>query len=516
MVKVMTAQEAVRTYIKDGDTLAFNGFVCAVHAEEVSQAIQKEFLTQNAPKQLTVIYGAGQGDSAEKQLNHLAEEGLCACIIGGHWGLQPRMQKLALENKVAAYNIPQGVVSQLFREIAAKRPGLITHVGLKTFVDPRLEGGKINDKARERGDIVKLITIENKEKLFYPSININVAVLRASYADTYGNCTLEHEGTLADVLPIAQAAKTNGGKVIVQVEKVVEYGSLDARLVHIPGIYVDAIVVAQPENHLQTKATHYNPAFSGEKRVPVNSVEPLPLSNRKIIARRCAMELMPNAIVNLGIGMPEGVAAIVAEEGVQGMVLTTESGTIGGVPAGGGDFGVTTNPDAILHQSFQFDFYDGGGLDIAFLGLAEADEHGNVNVSRFGPKIAGCGGFINITQNTKRVVFCGTFTAGGLKQSVQGGKLVTAAEGTSKKFLKKVEQITFSGAYANEIGQEVLYVTERAVFKLTKDGVELTEVAPGIDIEKDILAHMDFKPIMHSVKTMDARIFADEKMNLHC
>lgn len=514
MAKAMTAQEAVRTYIKDGDTVAFNGFVCAVHAEEISQTIQEEFLTNNSPKQLTVIYGAGQGDSAEKQLNHLAEEGLCACVIGGHWGLQPRMQKLALQNKLAAYNIPQGVISQLFREIAAKRPGLITHVGLKTFVDPRLEGGKINDKACQRGDIVKIIEIDGKEKLFYPSIPINVAVLRASYADTQGNCTLEHEGSLADVLPIAQAAKTNGGKVIVQVENIVEYGSLDARLVHIPGIYVDAIVVAKPENHLQTKATQYNHAFSGEKRVPIDSVTPLPMSNRKIIARRCAMELLPNAVVNLGIGMPEGIAAVVAEEGIQGMVLTTESGTIGGVPAGGGDFGVTTNPDAILHQSFQFDFYDGGGLDIAFLGLAEVDAEGNVNVSRFGPKIAGCGGFINITQNTRKVIFCGTFTAGGLKQSVKEGTLITTVEGTNKKFLKKVEQITFSGAYANEIGQEVLYVTERAVFKLTKDGVELVEIAPGVDIEKDILAYMDFKPIMTNVKKMDARIFVDTKMGL--
>ncbi|MBP3709241.1 MAG: hypothetical protein J6I73_02345 [Treponema sp.] len=514
MAKVMTAQEAVRTCIKDGDTVAFNGFVCAVHAEEISKSIQDEFLANNSPKNLTVLYAAGQGDSGERQLNHLAEEGLCSCVIGGHWGLEPRMQKLALENKVAAYNLPQGAISQLFREIAAKRPGLITHVGLKTFVDPRLEGGKINDKARERGDVVKVIEIDGKEKLFYPSIPINAAVLRATFADTQGNCTLEHEGTLADVLPIAQAAKTNGGKVIVEVEKVVEYGSLDARLIHIPGIYVDAIVVAKPENHLQTKATAYNPAFSGEKRVPVDSVEPLAMSNRKIIARRCAMELIPNAVVNLGIGMPEGVASIVAEEGISGMVLTTESGTIGGVPAGGGDFGVTTNPDAILHQSFQFDFYDGGGLDIAFLGLAEADEKGNVNVSRFGPKIAGCGGFINITQNTKKVIFCGTFTAGGLKQSVKGGKLVIDAEGSSKKFLKAVEQVTFSGSYAQEMKQDILYVTERAVFKLTPEGVELIEVAPGIDVEKDVLAYMDFKPIMKNVKEMDARIFQDGKMGL--
>lgn len=497
MAKIMTAAEAIHTFIKDGDTVAFNGFVGAVHPEEVTKTMQEEFLATGSPKDLTVLYAAGMGDSKERQLNHLAEEGLCSCVIGGHWSLEPRMQKLALENKFAAYNIPQGVVSQLYREIAAKRPGLITHVGLKTFVDPRIEGGKLNDKARERGDIVQVININGQEKLFYPSIPVNVSIVRATYADTQGNCTLEKEGVFADVLPCVQAAKTNGGYVIVQVEKVVEYGSLDTRLVQIPGIYVDAIVVAKPENHMQTNGSQYKPEISGEKRIPMDAIPPMPMSDRKIIARRCAMELKPNAVVNLGIGMPEGIAAVAAEEGIGGMCLTTESGTIGGTPASGGDFGVTINPDCVLHQSFQFDFYDGGGLDIAFLGLAQCDEKGNINVSKFGTKVAGCGGFINITQNTPVVIFCGTFTAKG-----------------KKKFIKQVEQVTFSADYAKESGQTVFYVTERAVFKLTEEGVELIEVAPGYDLQKDILDMMDFTPIMKDVKTMDERIFKDELMGL--
>ncbi|MBR2362417.1 MAG: acyl CoA:acetate/3-ketoacid CoA transferase, partial [Spirochaetaceae bacterium] len=373
--------------------------------------------------------------------------------------------------------------------------------------------GNINVSKKDM-DLVKVVNIEGEERLLYKAFPVNVGIIRATYADTQGNCTMEHEGALAESLAIAQAAKNSGGKVIVQVKQVVEYGSLDARLVKIPGIYVDAIVVASEENHRQTFGTYYNPAYSGEIRVPVDSLAPLPLSERKIIARRAAMELIPDAVVNLGIGMPEGVASIAAEEGLKGMVLTTESGTVGGIPAGGGDFGVTTNPDCVLEQPAQFDFYDGGGLDVAFLGLAQMDVHGNINVSKFGPKIAGCGGFINITQNARKVIYCGTFTAGGLKISVAEGKLKIDQEGKSKKLISEVEQVTFSGAYAQEKGQPVLYITERAVFQLTPEGVELIEIAPGVDLQKDVLDQMDFKPIMKDVKTMDGRIFRDALMGL--
>ena len=514
MPKIMSAREAIESYIHDGMTLGFSGFLASVHAEEVTAGIGQSFLETGHPRDLTVLYAAGQGDGAQLGLNHLGEEGLLRRVIGGHWGLVPRLQKLALENKLAAYNLPQGVISHLFREIAAGRPGVLTHVGLKTFVDPRLEGGKLNDRAREAGDLVELLQIGGEEKLLYKAIPVDVAVIRATYADTAGNCTMEHEGVMTEALSIAQAARNSGGKVIVQVKKVVEYGTLDSRLVKIPGIYVDAIVVAAEENHRQTYGTFYNPAYSGEVRVPVDSLAPMALDERKIIARRAAMELVPNAIVNLGIGMPEGVASVAAEEGLQGMVLTTESGTIGGIPAGGKDFGVTTNPDCVLDEPYQFDFYDGGGLDVAFLGLAQLDRIGNINVSKFGPKIAGCGGFINITQNARKVVYCGTFKAGGLKLSVSDGKLNILNEGKVKKLINEVEQVTFSGEYSKASGQQVLYITERAVFKLTDQGVELTEIAPGVDLERDILSQMDFVPVMTDVKEMDARIFREERMGL--
>ena len=512
--KVMTAQEAVRTYIHDGDCVASGGFVGASHPEELSLTIQEEFLSRGSPRDITIVYAAGQGDGKDKGLNHLGEEGLVGKIIGGHWALVPRLQKLALENKCIAYNLPQGVISHLFRDIAAGKPGVITHVGLKTFVDPRLEGGKLNQKARDAGDIIKLIEIEGQEKLLYKSFPINVGIIRATYADTNGNCTFQKEGVFADAIAIAQAVKNSGGHVIVQVEKVVEYPTLESRLVRLPGIYVDAIVVAKPENHMQTFGSYYNPSYSGEVRVPVSSLKPLPLDERKIVVRRAAMELVPNAITNLGIGMPEGVASVAAEEGLKGMVLTTEAGTIGGIPAGGTDFGVTTNPDCVLEQPSQFDFYDGGGLDVAFLGLAQMDISGNINVSKFGPKIAGSGGFINISQNAKKVIFCGNFTAGGLKIKAEGGKLTILQEGKSKKLIEQVEQITFSGKYAQETSQPVLYITERAVFELTPEGVMLKEIAPGVDLEKDILGQMEFKPVIGEYKLMDERIFKDEIMGI--
>ena len=514
MPEIMSAAEAVRKYIHNGDCVAFGGFIGAGHAEEISIAIQEEFLSRGSPRGLTVIHAAGQGDGKEKGLNHLGEEGLVARIIGGHWALHPRLQKLAFENKLAAYNLPQGVISHLYRDIAAGKPGVITHVGLGTFVDPRLQGGKLNQRAYDAGDIVKLIEIEGKEKLLYKALPINAAVIRATYADTNGNCTFQREGILADAIAIAQAAKNSGGHVIVQVEKIVEYPSLDPRLVRLPGLYVDAIVLSRPENHMQTFSCSYNPAYSGEARLPVSSLPPLPLDERKIVVRRAAMELVPNVVTNLGIGMPEGIAAVAAEEGLKKMILTTEAGTNGGFPAGGLDFGVTTNPDCILEQPSQFDFYDGGGLDVAFLGLAQMDSCGNINVSKFGPKIAGCGGFINISQSTKRVIFCGTFTAGGLKISVEDGKLLILSEGKTKKLVKEVEQITFSGKYASSTGQPVLYITERAVFELGPKGVILKEVAPGVDLVRHILSQMDFRPIIGDLKLMDERIFKPEKMRI--
>ena len=515
MAKILPARQAVDTYFYDGATVTFGGFANGLmHPEEIMVALEEAARSSGHPRGLRVVYASGQGDSGERGLNHLAVDGMCTTVIGGHWGLAPKLGGLAAENKLAAYNLPQGVISGLFREIAAKRPGVITHVGLDTFVDPRLEGGKMNRAAHEAGDMVKLIELEGEEKLFYPAFPIDIAVIRATYADERGNCTFEREGVYAEALAQAQAAHNSGGRVIVQVEKVVSYGCLDARLIRLPGIYVDALVVARPENHMQTFGTQYDPAFSGEIRTPLNALSPLPMGTRKIIARRAAMELTPCAGTNLGIGMPEGVASVAAEEGLESMVLTTEVGAVGGVPAGGMDFGAATNVDCILEQPVQFDFYDGGGLDTAFLGLAQMDGDGNVNVSKFGPKIAGCGGFINITQNAKKVVYCGTFTAGGLEVSAADGTLKLLREGKVKKLVRQVEQVTFAGRYAIKHNQPVLYITERAVFALTPEGVALKEVAPGVDIQRDILDQMEFTPVITDVTTMDSRIFREERMGL--
>lgn len=504
--KVISKEQAINL-IKNGSTVAVGGFVGCAHPEQITLEIEKQYLEKQVPNNLTLVFAAGQGDGKDRGLNHLGHEGLLSKIIGGHWALTPKLQKLVLENKVQAYNLPQGVISHLYRDIAAGKPGTITHVGLKTFVDPRIEGGKLNEVTKE--DIVKVINIEDKEYLLYKKFPIDVVLLRATYADEDGNATMEKEAITVDATAMAQAAKNSGGIVILQVEKVVANGSLDPRKVKIPGIYVDAIVVASSENQMQTFGENFNPAYCGDIKVSVDSIEPLPLNERKVIARRCVKELAPNTVTNLGIGIPEGIAIVANEEGIgDEMTLTVEPGGIGGVPAGGLSFGASTNPVCILDQASQFDFYDGGGLDSAFLGLAQCDKLGNINVSKFGTKVAGCGGFINITQNAKKVIYCGTFTAGGLKVKIMDGKLIIEKEGKAKKFVDAVEQITFSGEYASSVGQTVLYITERAVFRLTKEGLVLEEIAPGINLEKDVLANMEFKPIISpQLKLMDENIF---------
>ena len=510
--KIVTAAEAI-AIIRDRDTVCTSGFVGVGTPDELLIALEKRYRETRHPSALTLMFAAAPGDAKDRGLNRLAHDGLLKRVIGGHWALVPKLGELAIANRIEAYNLPLGCISHLYRSIAARGPGTISKVGLRTFVDPRLQGGKLNEATTE--DLVDVLQINGEEWLCYKAFPINVALLRGTTADPAGNITMEREALTLDNLAMAMAAKNSGGFVIVQVERIAAANSLNPREVQIPGILVDCVVVADPENHVQTYGTAYSHAFSGRQRVPMDRVVPLDLDERKIIARRCAFELPPGGVVNLGIGMPEGVAAVAIEEHMlKYLTLTAEPGIIGGMPQGGLNFGTALNPDAVIHQNQQFDFYDGGGLDLACLGMAQVDAAGNVNVSRFGSKLAGAGGFINISQSAKKLVFAGTFTSGGLKIAIEDDAVHILREGSARKFIEKVEQVTFSGDYAAETGQPVYYVTERCVLQRTLAGVELIEVAPGIDIDRDILGQMDFKPLIRNVRPMDVRIFRNGSMGL--
>jgi len=511
---ILTASEAI-DLIKDDSMIIFEGFIGIGHAEELTATIEKKFLEVGHPKNLSIMFCAGQGDAKDKGLNHLAHDGLIKRAIGGHYNLVPKIGKMAVENRIEAYNFPQGVLSHLVRDIASGGPGVVTRIGTSTYCDPRVAGGKMNDLTKE--DLVELVNLRGKEHLLYHSFPIDVALIRGTTADEDGNITMEKEILILETLSACQAARNSGGIVIAQVERIAKSGTLKPKDVIIPGMLVDAIVVASdPEYQWQLFNEAYNPAYIGEIKVPNLKLPPIDLNERKVIARRCFMEIGEAKVVNLGIGVPEGVANVAEEENVlDQFVLTVESGSHGGVPVGGLKFGVSINPECIMRHSDQFDFLDGGGVDVTVLGMAELDKRGNVNVSKFGTRLAGCGGFIDISQGSKKVVFCGAFTAKGLELAVGDGQLKIIQEGEICKIVEAVQHTTYSGDYAIKERRDVIYVTERAVFKLDEEGLLLIEIAPGIDLEKDILALMNFKPIISkNLKLMDSRIFYPDLMNL--
>ncbi len=512
-MEVITAAQAARL-IRNGASVAVSGSGGG-HAvpEAVLAATGRRFLDEGAPRGLCLIHVVGIGDRISKGAAHFAHDGMVRRSITSALIDSPVFIDLALENRIESYTLPQGVLAQMMREIASGRPGVITKTGLHTFVDPRQKGGRQSESAKE--DLVELVEIGGEEWLRYKPFPIDVAILRGTTSDEDGNVSMEEEAVPGEMLSMAQAARRCGGVVIVQVKRMAKRGTLPARQVRIPGILVDYVVV-DPEQS-QTYATHYDPSYSGELRVPLTSVKPLPFTERKIIARRAAMELRPGAVCNVGAGISTGISSVAAEEGILGrIVLTNEQGFIGGAPLTGPDSGAAQNFDAVVDQPYQFDFYDGGGIDCAFLSFVECDPRGSVNISRFGRKIVGIGGFINISQNAAKVVFSGTFTAGGLETACENGVLRIAREGRHRKFVNEIEQICYSGPFASAQGRSAVFVTERAVFRLAGGALELCEIAPGADLERDVLAHMDFRPhLPETLKLMDERLFSEEPMGLH-
>ena len=511
--KIVEAADAVAV-IHDGDVVASVGYGGNGTPDQLFVALKKRFVETAAPRDLTLVFSTGQGDMKERGLNRLAHEGLVKRVIGGYFGLSPAIEKLIVDNRIEAYNLPEGIITHMYRNIGAGKPGTLSRVGLGTYVDPRHDGGRMNALTTE--DIVRLMEIDGEEYLFYKSFPIQVALIRGTTADPDGNITAERESLALENLALAIAARNSGGIVLAQVERVAAEGSLDARLVKVPGVLVDCVVLAEPEHHMQTYGTQFNPAFSGELRVPQKVVRTVELDDRKLIARRALFELTPNCVINVGVGsVPNQVPLVASEERIADLLtLTVDPGVIGGVPMSGLDFGAAVNYQAVIDHGSAFDFIDGGGLDAAFLGFGECDAAGNVNASRFGRRIPGCGGFIDISQNAKKLIFVGTFSSGGLELAVEDGRVRIIKEGKFPKFVERIGQTTFSADYAQRWQQDVLYVTERCVFRLGASGLTLTEVAPGIELERDILARLPFKPAIDGPREMDPAIFRPATMGL--
>ena len=510
--RLITPEQAAEL-IKDGDTLIVGGNGGMGAPESVLVAIEKLFVEQARPKALTLVHVTGIGAVTYGGINHFAHKGLVKRVIGGNFGLQlPFMKEMIVSNAVEAYNFPQGVLSQMCRAMAAKQPGIVTHVGLHTYMDPRQEGGKMNASATE--DLIEVIQLAGREWLFYNAPTPDIAIIRGTTADEDGYVAMEHEGSTREDMSIAQAVHNAGGIVICQVERLARRGSLHPQMVQIPGFLIDYFV--HDPDQWQTYGTRFDPTVCGEMPGSVATIEPDPLTARRTIARRAAFEMRSGDVINLGVGVSAGIPNVAAEEGIQDRVtLTVEAGVIGGVPGAEREFGTSHNPRAIMDQAYLFDFYDGGGLDAAFLSFAEVDADGNVNVTRFGDRNDGAGGFINITQNAKRLIFSGTLTGGGLKVAIVDGRVRIEREGTVRKFVPKVGQISYNGRRGQERDQSVTFVTERAVLRMTADGMVMTEIAPGARLKEDVLDQLGFEiKVAPDLKEMDERIFREGPMGL--
>ena len=488
-MKVISELQAA-DLIEDEWTIIPGGFGSCGHPDGLTRAIGERFKREGRPRKLGLLFASASGDLAEKGVDALAHSGLVAKAIGGFWGLIPRLGNMARQGEIEAHNWPQGVISQLFRAIAAKKPGVISKVGLNTFVDPDHEGGHLDRRAGRA--LVQKIVVNGESTLLYPAVKVNCALLRGTCCDPLGNISMEREVSHSDALAQAMAVKNCGGIVIVQVESLVGLHDIEPHDVKIPGLFVDYVTVSRPDEHPQTYGVGHNAAFTrpGVLTPIISSVS----CAERIIANRAFQEIrQENArIINLGIGIPVVVAQVAEELGcAESMNFTVESGVIGGRPAAGLSFGASYRPASIIEQAALFDFYEGGGIDVACLGFAEMDSFGNVNVSKFGRKLQGAGGFINISQSARCVVFCGTFTAVGLVVNVSEGKVRIVREGSVNKFVRQVSHLTFNGGYSKALGQRVIFVTERAVFVLRDGVVYLEEVAPGISVEQDIMPFIE-------------------------
>lgn len=506
----MTGDEAA-ALIKDGSTVATIGMTLVSASETILKAIEKRFLETGSPNHLTLVHSCGQSDR-DRGIQHFAHEHMLSCIIGGHWGLQPKMMDLIASNKILAYCIPQGQFAQLYRSMAGGEPGKITKVGLGTFVDPRIDGGKMNEVTKKAPDISDIITIDGEEYMRYKPIPLDYCIIRGTCIDELGNLTTDEEAMQLEVFSAVMACKKFGGKVIAQAKYKVQSGSLHCKQVTVPGVFIDAAVICPnpEEDHRQTHSFAFDPAYCGNIKVPTEASDSLPITLRKVIGRRALCELKENDILNVGTGIPNDVVGpIIAEEGIaENVTLTVESGIYGGIPLGGIDFGIAKNNFALIRHDDQFDFYNGAGVDVTYMGAGEVDADGNVNATKLGPKPTGAGGFIDITTNAKHVVFCSSFTGKGLDCSFENNKLHINKEGSIIKFVNKVQQVSYNGKIARNKGQKMHYVTERAVFELQPEGLVLIEIAPGIDLQTQILDLMEFKPIISSnLKEMDSALF---------